>query len=543
MKNIKIKLAKATFFIVTFNLLNVSSAQEVIWGNTYNYGPTRKAAVTLADVDHDGIEEILVSTSKALDGLKELRPAALLCINSDGTLRWSRKFPAIQNEDPQTLLSYQTTSVSSAPAVGDIDDDGMVDIVIGVGADSQQEVIPLIGELLVGQPGDKGGVYALDALSGVIKWYVKTTDDIGGPSNTGEGRADGVFSTPAIHDLDKDGNTDVIFGSWDRKVYVVSGNTGKSLPGWPVDMLDTVWSSPNIVDLDNDGQLEVLIGADITKNDDADITATGGVFHVLSPDGKQKTTGFDQLIGNNKYPTIRGKFEAEVIWSSPITADYDGDGFLEIAYGSGFAQGNPDLGNYIRVWNHDGSSKFLLKTYGRTFATPTFADLDGNGTLELLATTEFGFLYIWNNRGEAIVEKRIGSMVNQNKGQPIFSTPLAVDLDKDNDLEIVFHQGAHLMIIEHDGTPVTDHTKNKWVADSSATPAISDLESDGVLDIITAGWVGGSTDPSIRDQVLVKRFRYGNYESNAMPYRYARRMFREPEITVNKGIIFHNSFE
>lgn len=251
-----------------------------------------------------------------------------------------------------------------------------MDIVIGVGGGNQ--------------PGDKGGVYALHALDGSIKWYHESKQTISpaGP--------DGVYSSPLIVDIDKDGKKEVIYGGWDQYVWVLDGATGTPKSGWPRPVLDTVWSSPTTADLDGDGWQEIPIGADITENANAG-TKTGGIFHVFNRNGDQITPGFDGIIGNSAYG-IKGKWEEEVLWSSPVTADFDKDGRPEIAYGTGNFSGD-SRGSYIRVWNHDGTPKFVLPTQGKTFATPVFADLYGDGNLELIATTLDGYVHAWNKDG------------------------------------------------------------------------------------------------------------------------------------------------
>src|SRR5207245_2621950 len=74
----------------------------------------------------------------------------------------------------------------------------------------------------------------------------------------------GVFSTPAIGDLDGDGHLDVVYGSYNHRIYAKRAD-GSDLPGWEGgrDNYDTVWSSPALADLDGDGRPEVIIGTDL----------------------------------------------------------------------------------------------------------------------------------------------------------------------------------------------------------------------------------------------------------------------------------------
>ena len=143
------------YYVVAFsetgNEYDLELDLPTIWTKTLNFGPIRDVSVTLFDIDNDGKDEIFVGTSKALDGSNaEIRPAGFICLEDDGTIKWAKQFPAISSPDPQTGLTYNTTSVSTAPAFGDIDGNGEIDIVVGVGGDTMSDA----GIEVVGQPGD-----------------------------------------------------------------------------------------------------------------------------------------------------------------------------------------------------------------------------------------------------------------------------------------------------------------------------------------------------------------------------------------------------
>jgi len=90
--------------------------------------------------------------------------------------------------DVTTLWSVETgDEVDSSPALGDLDEDGHLDVVVG---------------------SNDRDVYALDGTSGAELWSFTT----GGP----------VASSPALGDLDGDGNQDVVIGSRDYSVYALT---------------------------------------------------------------------------------------------------------------------------------------------------------------------------------------------------------------------------------------------------------------------------------------------------------------------------------
>jgi hypothetical protein len=480
------------------------------WVTDLDYGPVRFGSITLADLDDDGLEEVLIGTSKGLDEqLNEVVPAGLVCLRSDGSICWSTEFPAIDGPDPFSGKTYQTTSVSSTPVVGDVDGDGQLDVVVGVGGDLGGEAQTFGGagpDEVPGQPGDKGGVYAVDGATGSIKWFHESLDAIGGPTNTGDGRPDGVFGTPRIAELDGTPGAEVVFGAWDRHVWLLDGNTGNAQ--WSKLVHDTLLSSPTLADVDGDGVREILIGADITENAGAG-TMSGGVFHVLeADDGAETIPGFDQMINMNPtnpaFAPIYGKFEEQVLWSSPTARDWDGDGELEIAYGTSFAGDDPSLGRFVRVWNDDGTvfptdepapTIEPFPTDGQTFASVLFADLEGDGSLELLAADTTGRLVAWRNDGSMAFETLTTPWCSGLCDPDILSSPLAVDLDGDDDLEILYSQGSQVVVVDTDGTQLSSaDVPFLAMGGFRGSPAVGDIDDDGVIDIVAAGGIFTSSE-------------------------------------------------
>ena len=491
-----------TTYMSTSYRLSVSSKAEYIWKKSLDFtGPVRDVSIALYDIDSDGEDEIFIATSKRLDSsLQETAPAALICLESDGTLKWYRTFPAIETADPQTGKIYKTTSVSTMPVFANLDDDQEMEIIVGVGGDTYSEAGPDV----VGQPGDKGGVYALDN-DGSILWFHPCDDKIGGATNTGDGRPDGVYSTPVVFDVDRDGKREVIFAGWDQNLWILDASTGAVKLKQP--LLDTIWATPYIADIDNNGIYEILLSADITENPDAQ-TQTGGIFHVLHSDGSQNQPGFDSPVGDPKYPELKGKFEEQVLWSSPIAKDIDADGHLDIVYGTGnfFHDGR---GSFVRVWNFDGSLKYYLETEGRTMATPLVADLDGDGKMEIVENTLDGYTYIWNSDGSLASVSRI-TPYKGSASDPIFSSPIAVDIDGDGKLEIAFVKGAQVIIMDRFGNPITDTNDREYIVDSyKGAVAISDIDGDGYLNLISAGTAAGQGYSTIYNWKIGKMLEKG----------------------------------
>lgn len=460
------------------------------WAQKLNFGPINNASIGLFDIDDDGKDEIIVGTSKLLDAQgNETLPAGLIVLEDDGSIKWTLSFPAMTTPDPKTGKIYNTTSVSTAPTFSDLNGDGNIDIIVGVGGDT-------LGELNdVGQPGDRGGVYAIDP-NGQIMWFHESRDILGNTATEGDGRPDGVHGAPVVFDIDRDGAPEVIYTGWDQRLWSLDGRTGT--PELEVLLLDTSWSSPRVADINGDNIFEILVTADITENPDAG-TVTGGLFHVFSADGSQNLPGWNAVIGNPNYPTLRGKYEEQVLWSSPITADLEGDGTLEILYGTGnFFQ--DQRGSYIRVWNHDGTEAFKLDTNGKTFATPLVADINADGRPEIVATTLDGYVHAWNYLGQPLFATQTRSF-GSSGGEAIFSSPVAVDLNGDGKMEIMYAQGPQLTIVDSNGRQINDASRAENIFQRfTGSVAVKDINDDGRLEIISGG-----TDAT-RQQAIVYRW-------------------------------------
>ena len=450
--------------------LDITSQSDTVWETALNFGPIRRASVGLYDIDNDGKDEIFVGTSKTLDSsFNEVKPAGLICLEDDGSIKWTRSFPATSEVDVQTGLHYQTTSVTTAPFFSNIDDDPEMEIIIGVGAETYGELPGAIG-----QPGDKGGIYALEN-DGSIKWYHQTHDDIGSGGHP-DGRPDGVYGSPIVYDIDNDGKPEVIYTAWDRRIHILNAANGQVKK--EINLLDTIWSTPTIADINNDNIYEILVNADISQNASVGTAQTGGIFHVISPDGTQNMPGFNANIAKPAYTNLRGKFEPQVLWSSPVVADIDKDGFLEIAYGTG-AYFADNRGDYIRVWNHDGTEKFKLPTIGKPLATPLMVDLNNDGNIEIIATTLDGYVHAWDHTGNPLFTTQVNAL-------PIFSSPVAVDINNDGRLEIVYSAVYEIIILDASGNRINaPHSMQNYMY--RGTPAIKDIDNDGTLDLISGG--------------------------------------------------------
>ncbi len=154
--------------------------------------------------------------------------------------------------------------------------------------------------------------------------------------------------------------------------------------------------------------------------------------------------------------------EAEVgTQASPTVADVDGDGVLDIFTGREEVYGFHADGSELR--DGDGQSRTLgvwssasLQDFPRWgfMASPSIGDLDGDGRLEVVDVSfTSGTLYVWDSLGHI----RPGwprTLVNGTAAA--IASPLLADVTGDGRLEIMVQAGGALYAFEPDGSEVAD---------------------------------------------------------------------------------------
>lgn len=140
------------------------------------------------------------------------------------------------------------------------------------------------------------------------------------------------------------------------------------------------------------------------------------------------------------FPPLSGTSTNGQIWSTPTLADLNNDGNLEVLCGS-------DDGKYY-VLKHDGTpyyaNPWLFDTLGiGVRGTGTVTDIDHNGSLEIFVGSDLGALYAFNANGTGLTQPSgVFHQTANGSGQtgnPSIWGPCAVaDLDGDGIKEIAF---------------------------------------------------------------------------------------------------------
>ena len=377
------------------------------------------------------------------------------------------------------------TFIESSPAVADLNRDGCPEVLVGAG----NEFHP-----------SNSGMHVFDCHGGNHRLW----------RAPGHSKANhvGVFSTPAIGDVDGDGSLDVAYGSFNEKIYVKDRN-GNDLPGWPRENLDTVWSSAALADINGDGKREVIIGTDLG----------GGAAVFGCAIGIRGTLS----VFNHKGEFMPGfpKCTDTPIWSSASVQDVNENGTLDIVVGTNnYLENNKQVGNEnkVRAWDSRTGAKIWETTFPsgtRVFASPAVGDVGGDGTLDVAVGTipasNYGRMYLLDARTGKIRWHKEGG--RRDVCTCIFmGSPVMADVDGDGKAELVAASGSGgVNAWDEKGTVVINDLDapprpgdEAWKTESDRffnSPAIADLDKDGDNEMVLASAIRG-TNP-LRGKVWI----------------------------------------
>ncbi|MDT5070395.1 MAG: hypothetical protein QOK02_6550 [Mycobacterium sp.] len=291
-----------------------------------------------------------------------------------------------------------------------------------------------------------------------------------------------VRSTPALADLDPAfPGLEIIVGVQDGTVWAWH-HDGSLVPGWPVLAGNFVERcSPTVGDVDGDGDLEVFVGS---YYNGIPGVSTGGMY-AFKADGSP-LPGWPQLTGSGTS-----------IVASPVLVDLDHDGDLEIVAGTYETDGR------IFVWHHDGTLMAGwpqpvprgVSSFSGMTSSPAVGDIDGDCDLEIVtgSPAQCGTVYAWHADGSLVAgwPQLVISVVDG-------SSPVLGDVDGDGGVDVVIGSGSgftplgcapgtpSLAYVFHgDGTLATGWPYLLGTA-TPPHPALADLDQNGSLDLLFA---------------------------------------------------------
>ncbi|MCP3981492.1 MAG: S8 family serine peptidase [bacterium] len=337
----------------------------------------------LADVDGKPGAEILVSS---LDG-------HVYVWRHDGKLLDG--FPvALAVERPEGSLLAKSVS---SPAVGDVDGDGSPDLVVG--ANAVADGLPAVFAVRAKGNRDPRGPF-------VPGWHpfelaaLRTT--------LFPTLAAGVHVDPVLFDVDGDGDDEAIVYTATGSSVVVVGHDAEAgaralaklsmRPGARAAMRDTAFvggtGSPLLADTDADGRPEFY--APMLPLRMLTLRSKPGVPLEAPPAlGGWELTGLpDDGKRIPMLPNYPRRMEDLMVFAAPTAADVDGDGTDEVLMGSG--------GYLLHAFRGVGGEApgFPKFTGGWIFSAPAIGDIDGDGSPDVVTVTREGYLFAWSTSSE-----------------------------------------------------------------------------------------------------------------------------------------------
>ena len=439
-------------------------------GVVFGGGSSNFSSPVIADLDGDPSngKEVVAAGSNG----------RLFAYRADGTQLWATQTPIGNCGVPQIM---------SSPAVGRLHPGAAPSVVVGYGGQQRR---------------CDGGVVAFDGLSGALQWNFSTIAYAKKARFSENFHA--VFSTPALADVEGDGTLEIGFGSWDRHVYLLNSDGSVRFcyqaadTIWSSPAFANVDASPNL-------EMIVATDISANKRLKP-ATLNGGILYALRTQRRagpnvrfrdRSLVAWMTQVDQTPYssPVVAevfpGNGEPEVIIGSgcyfPTNTNQKG-------------------GRWIKVFSlHTGVLLQTLNSPFCSPSSVAVGDLDDDGLNEIVATVSgdasiggdgIGRVLAWKATNPNPIWQTAPTSQGYNDiaiGQ--FSSPILADLDGNGSLEVVVSNGFGPAILDGaTGNTLTCADRgctNSQLALQSgptrATPAVGDLDNDGKLDLVTLG--------------------------------------------------------
>jgi len=304
-----------------------------------------EASPKTADLDGDGKREIIVATGGGM----------VHAIRGDGKPLpgWPVKvnyYPGLdpkKSDNHRESAAFKSKSVSpeahsnviAAPAVGDLDGDKKLEVVIA-SYDGGIYVIGADGKVKTGWP---------------VMLPVLNNEDVTSKDALID---EGVFAAPVLVDLNGDKKLEVVVAAMDGKVYAYKAD-GSKYDGFPVQLQDQrgnskkkkllgrIVSSPAVGDVDGDGVPDIVVGTTETLDQFGPLYVVHGQGSK-HPSGSHVHSGWPQRIVSITVLPMVG----EGMPNAPALADINGDGLPEIGIGG--------VATAALIYNNTGENKIPL---------------------------------------------------------------------------------------------------------------------------------------------------------------------------------------
>lgn len=444
----------------------------------------------LVDINGNGSLEIIAVTNKGY----------VVTIDANGGEVWRRDIA------PYFGMSSGSHEIHARPAAADLDGDGSVEIVVAAGTLNRNVCT-------------QGGIVVLNS-NGQVKpgWPFLAVDEHIPPA----GCRDTIFSSPALGDLDNDGDLEIVVAGFDKRIYALH-HDGTLMPNYPPDsalsvrfptwpnlrgeLADDTWASPALADVDGDGYQDIIISTGEGNFDQRYGGDAGGWTcpYEEPPGWPSGYCGGSLYVLDRFGNSLPGfpRYILEAMGSSPAVADVNGDGRPEIFVGAGdfYYSQSPDHPTYgFRLFAFDSDGNDLAgwqggkQVGGTVTVSPSIGDIAGDSAPEIVVIAADKKLYAWHANGTPVSGFPMSPLDLFGRSAGNYNTPMGIvlaDYDGDEKMEVIFNQGGVVNVVDGSGQQITatfyeGNTRPLYYTQGQLlnTPAVGDLDGDGKLELV-----------------------------------------------------------
>ncbi len=368
----------------------------------------------------------------------------------DPGIKWQWSSNATHSGYDELMMTPVVGNLTDDDGDGDIDEDDVPEVVVNAYTGTSYSTYGA----LVAVSGDDGSqVFSVRSVS-----YKGSTYYIGASAGV------------ALGDLEGDGSPDICTLGYGAATLICLENDGTVK--WVSSASTFNYDAPAIHDLDNDGQAEVIVGGRAYDTDGTLLWSGSGYFcYGVNMDDDDN---LEVMCGARAYDT-----DGTLLWlgsgSWTAAGDFDGDGKAEFgSVGSGKVYLLDDDGTTL--WSRSVYSPGGYTTGG---GPPTVADFDGDGELELAAAGADAYT-VYDTDGSVLWYATIVDTSSRVTGSSVF------DFDADGAADVVY--ADHYTLYVFDGATGDIKYSNGDHASGTLYeyPVIADVDNDGSSDIVVA---------------------------------------------------------